>query len=502
MRLPFSPKTIKGRLLAFFGVAICGTVALIAISLFTLNHNMYSIKNRAVEEMTQAAYSIVESYWQMVQSGEITTEVAQQRALRTLHSMRYGDGEYIWVNDMHPRMVMHPTTPELDGADLTHYADPHGKRLFMEMLAVVQRDGKGHVDYYWPKPGFGDPVPKSSYIMGFQPWGWVIGTGVYIDDINAMLWVEVQRMAIIIAIMLFVTAVPMIAIVRMIVLSTAAITDKARKLAAGDADLSKRISLSGEDELAQVAKYMNQYIEKAHREQQAMIQQAKLAEIGGMVGAIAHQWKQPLNNINLLAADLAELYRSGELTKEELEFSTTHIQQQVDYMAQTVDDFRNFYKPSDKTRNFCPQQQIRDVLELMRGQLMRDKVILTFFPSEVSPQVYGCPNEFKQVFLNLIHNSRDVFQERKVDERMITITASVSEGMLRFTVRDNGGGIPDELLPDALFDSFTSTKGEHGTGIGLSLCRQIVAKMGGTIQARNTDGGAEFCITLRTTDVV
>ena len=100
--------------------------------------------------------------------------------------MRYDKSEYFWINDMHPRMVMHPTKPELDGKDLSDIKDPQGKLLFMAMIDVVRREGAGNVEYMWPKPGSDKPQPKVSYVKGFQPWGWVIGTGVYTSDIEAM----------------------------------------------------------------------------------------------------------------------------------------------------------------------------------------------------------------------------------------------------------------------------------------------------------------------------
>jgi methyl-accepting chemotaxis protein len=94
---------------------------------------------------------------------------------------------------MHPRMVMHPMKPELNGTDLTSNKDPNGKALFVDFVNVVKKDGAGFVPYEWPKPGFDKPQPKLSYVAGFAPWNWVIGTGVYIDDLNAQTWASTQR---------------------------------------------------------------------------------------------------------------------------------------------------------------------------------------------------------------------------------------------------------------------------------------------------------------------
>ncbi|WP_027389641.1 methyl-accepting chemotaxis protein [Chrysiogenes arsenatis] len=262
MQLPFFPQMIKGRLLVFMCMAAVGTFILLAVSLSALNRNMHTIKNDAVMGMAQALHSVVQNYWQQAEAGEISVEQAKDHALRALRAVRYGDNDYIWVNDMQPRMVMHPTNPKLDGTDLGNFADPNGKKLFVDMVEVVRRDGQGLVNYFWPKPGFNRPVEKASYVIGFEPWGWVIGTGVYIDDINALLWAEVKRMALIVGVLLLLTGVPMVLILKTIISSTSTIATLARDLATGDGDLTKRIPLSGKDELAQVAGYVNQFIEK------------------------------------------------------------------------------------------------------------------------------------------------------------------------------------------------------------------------------------------------
>ncbi|HWV64012.1 MAG TPA: methyl-accepting chemotaxis protein, partial [Oxalicibacterium sp.] len=93
--------------------------------------------------------------------------------------------EYFWINDMHPTMVMHPISPALEGKDLTENKDPTGKHLFVEFVKVVKADGAGFVPYLWAKPGSTKPVPKISYVKGFAPWGWIIGSGIYLDTVQA-----------------------------------------------------------------------------------------------------------------------------------------------------------------------------------------------------------------------------------------------------------------------------------------------------------------------------
>src|SRR5690606_17952817 len=102
--------------------------------------------------------------------------------------------EYFWINDMHPTMIMHPFKPELDGTDLTDDADPDGKHLFVEFVKAVEAAGAGFVDYQWPKPGADAPQPKISYVAGYEPWGWVIGSGVYVDDVRTVAVAEAGKL--------------------------------------------------------------------------------------------------------------------------------------------------------------------------------------------------------------------------------------------------------------------------------------------------------------------
>jgi methyl-accepting chemotaxis protein len=123
---------------------------------------------------------------------DIEAEMKAQ-ALEQISKMRLEDGNYFWIHDMDLKMVMHPIQSKLDGQDLSGFKDPNGKKLFVEMNEVARAEGKGFVDYMWPKPGQDGQFPKSSYVMLFEPWGWVIGMGAYLDDINAAVAAEQDR---------------------------------------------------------------------------------------------------------------------------------------------------------------------------------------------------------------------------------------------------------------------------------------------------------------------
>jgi len=171
------------------GLLVTGTVlGLMLLSVFFLiTERSLIMKERqdAVRQTVEVAHSIAAHFHAEVVRGALTEDVGRQRAIADIKALRYSGGEYFWINDMHPKMVMHPIKPELDGKDLSDNKDPAGKHLFVEFVNTVRHHESGFVYYLWPKPGSEQPVQKVSYVKGFAPWGWIIGSGVYIDAVQA-----------------------------------------------------------------------------------------------------------------------------------------------------------------------------------------------------------------------------------------------------------------------------------------------------------------------------
>jgi methyl-accepting chemotaxis protein len=142
--------------------------------------------------VVEQAVSLAAHYHALASSGKMPEEDAKQAASAAIGALRYGNGGYFWVHDMQPRMVMHPINPALNGQDLSTLKDPQGLLLFAKMTDLVRASGEGMLDYMWARNGSDKPVPKISYVKGFAPWGWVVGSGVYTDDIDAevhdLLW--------------------------------------------------------------------------------------------------------------------------------------------------------------------------------------------------------------------------------------------------------------------------------------------------------------------------
>ena len=180
----FSSMNEKNKIIGTFIIAQLIFIAVILAMLIAERNSLFDERQRATRFVVETAWGTVESLGKSAAAGEITVEEAQKRAITQLKTMRYDGKEYFWVNDMQPRMIMHPTKPELDGTDISVTKDPNGKAPFMEMVNVVRIKNEGFVSYDWARAGSDKPVPKISFVKGYQPWGWIIGSGVYIDDID------------------------------------------------------------------------------------------------------------------------------------------------------------------------------------------------------------------------------------------------------------------------------------------------------------------------------
>jgi C4-dicarboxylate-specific signal transduction histidine kinase len=237
-------------------------------------------------------------------------------------------------------------------------------------------------------------------------------------------------------------------------------------------------------------------IEQAREQEHAFLaQQSKTAELGHMIGGITHQWKQPLNAIGLIAQDLIEEMDAGLLDRALLSERIEEILGQLQFMGQTIDDFHDFYKPSRRQQPFSPAGAIDSLLSLIRIQMINAHIEIETKLLE-AVRIEGWPSDFKQVILNLITNAKDTFIERDcAAPRCIKIVQQATEKETTLMLCDNAGGIADHLLPEGLFEPFQSSK-EQGSGIGLSISRTLIERIGGTLQAQNRDQGACFIITL------
>ena len=179
--------TIAKRLVMLTMCSVLGLILLAAMFLISERGLIMEERENGVRQTVETAHGLLVQYQAAAAAGHMPEAEAKQSAMTAIKGLRYSGNEYFWLNDMQTKMVMHPIKPELDGKDLTDVKDLKGLNLFSEFVKVVNTSGSGFVFYMWPKPGSDQPVQKVSYVKGFAPWGWVIGSGVYVDTVDAVI---------------------------------------------------------------------------------------------------------------------------------------------------------------------------------------------------------------------------------------------------------------------------------------------------------------------------
>ena len=253
-------------------------------------------------------------------------------------------------------------------------------------------------------------------------------------------------------------------------------------------------------------------IKKRQEQEQLLIQQSKMAVMGEMLSAITHQWRQPLNIIGIIAQDLIDAQEFGELSAAYLQKNVSDIMRQVFFMSQTIDDFRAFFKPAKTRQIFNVCDAVKEVIKLLSPQYRNHSITMNIECPSLKLFAEGFPNEFKQVLCNLLSNSHDAILQRRQQEAEqagktgnapiaptngnVSISINENQQHLYINVKDNGCGIPPDVL-SSLFQPYITSKGEHGTGIGLYMSKTIIENnMQGKLTAKNYENSAEFIIIL------
>ena len=254
--------SISRRLWLILVVAVLMLLTLGLLMLKQIHDDLYQAKAEKTRHVVEAASGVLDYYRQLETASTLTREVAQQQALSVVRGLRYEQSDYFWINDLTPVMVMHPTNPKLDGQNLSAIKDPDGFALFNEMVAIAKAKGAGMVDYRWPKPGASTPVQKTSYVKLFEPWGWVIGSGVYIDDMQLEFRSQVREASLVGLGIALLMALLVMLIARSIVRPLQETVDAMANIASGESDLTRSLDTHGQDEVTELARHFNAFTAK------------------------------------------------------------------------------------------------------------------------------------------------------------------------------------------------------------------------------------------------
>lgn len=315
---------------------------------------MMAEKTEKLRNLVELAHRSIE---QVYQDSTLSTEERKTRAKELVKAMRYNTNDYLWINDMQPAMVMHPIKPALDGKDLSEFKDPNGKKLFVEFVEVCKAKSEGTVDYAWPKPGQDQPVPKLSYVKLFKPWGWIVGTGIYIEDVEAVVAdkqsvvaaaLSKQRNQLIMVILLIMGA--MAGATTWIAKKITAPIKRAclmfQDIAQGEGDLTKRLEVATKDELGELAKWFNTFLEKIQGMIKEIAQRAdaladsstELTEISSLMNQGAEDTCAKSNTVATAAEEMSSNVNSVAAAMEQATANLSLVATATEQMTSSISE--------------------------------------------------------------------------------------------------------------------------------------------------------------------
>jgi len=318
---------VKNLKLATKIILLSGVISLSFILAITwiygkLRSDLHTGKEAMVANAVATAWGVVEHYANQAASGVMDRETAQQAAIEALRHTRFEGNNYFWINDLTPVMIMHPFSPQLNGKNLSNNRDPEGKALFVEMVEVARSKGEGFVKYLWAKPGSSEPVPKISFVKVVPQWGWVIGAGIYLDDIAADLSRTRTLLIAIVVTVLLLALVLVYLTARDISGPMAQAVTMLKEMANGR--LGSRLRLDRHDEIGQLAATMDSFADDLEKE---MVENLKRLAAGDLTIEV-----QPRDNqdairgaLNRLGHDLNDLVKQIQVAGEQIASASAEV---------------------------------------------------------------------------------------------------------------------------------------------------------------------------------
>ena len=246
--------------------------------------------------------------------------------------------------------------------------------------------------------------------------------------------------------------------------------------------VNERLKKSLEEMNKNLEKKVNEKVEELREKDKVMLQQSKYAMMGEIIDAVAHQWRQPLTSIDMLSFGISSDFKH-KINEDYCDNISQKIKEQVSHLNSTLDEFRNFFRVDKKIDTFSIKDVINSVLTLVKDEFNKERINIEL-NGNMDIKIEAYYNEFKHIILNIINNSKDAFSDNSIKNKKIKISVSSTETKATISIKDNAGGIADEVLPNIFKPNFT-TKQAKGTGIGLYIIKTIIDKIGGKIEVEN-----------------
>ncbi len=438
---------------------------------------------------------------------DINNQEFKNEAIRLLNNITFEEkkSNYVFVYDIQniqggdkfAKLIVNPNRPDLINKFIsTNFQDPDGKKFREEFLENIRKKGESYTQYQYKKPNEIEAKLKLSYFKYHKELNWVIAVGVYIDDIeNEILLkrknlehiVQKQIRHNLVLFLLFLT----IAIVVSIFISKKidTVLKEYKRKVREDEKLLKELNLTLQNRV-------QEEIAKNREKEQLLVEKSRFIALGEMISNIAHQWRQPLSELSSILMNIKFKYNIDTLDKQSMQKKIDEADKVIEYMSQTIDDFRNFFMPKKEKEKFFLYTIIDSVMSIISSSLENNNIkVNIMIDKTITIDTYL--NEYQQVVLNIIQNAKDVLISNKISNGTITISGYEENNFIVLTIEDNGGGIKTEPK-NKIFEPYFTTKSQaNGTGIGLYMSKIIIDKnMSGKLKVKNTKNGAKFFISI------
>ncbi len=478
--------------------------------------NSYDDFNKDMEEIAKQNYEaqkqnikkeveIIEDIirYNYLTANENNENVIKQDMIRMLHNISFQEinSNYIFVyeinniqgGDNFATMIVNPNRLDLLGKSIsTNEIDSNGKKYREEFLKDIRTKGESFTQYAYKKPSDLEVKQKISYFKHFPEWNWVIAVGVYLDDINK----EIKKREIFLKERLkkrvsngiFVFLGFLIVAISFSALVSNKIEEffKNYKLS-----LQKKsndlIQLNNELE-----KRVQEELSKNREKEQILVQKSKLIALGEMISNIAHQWRQPLSELSTILMSINFKYSMDKLEKDFMQKKVKEADVLIEYMSNTIDDFRYFFMPRKNKEKFHLNDSVQRVMNITGSVLKNNNIVVEInIDKNIVLETYL--NEYEQVILNIISNAKDALIQSNIENPKINIYATEEEKSITLFIEDNAGGIKSSPISKIFEPYFTTKDDDHGTGIGLYMSKIIIEKnIKGKLKVSNINCGALF----------